>query len=67
MVTGDHETGGMSVSLTSSGLPDEDGPFVMPDGGDFYVNWSTLGHTAVDITVTAQGPSAAFSRQGFAS
>jgi alkaline phosphatase len=57
IVTGDHETGGMSVSLTSSGLPDEDGPFTMPDGGEFYVSWTTLGHTSVDIMVTAQGPS----------
>ena len=57
IVTGDHETGGMSVSLTSSGLADEDGPFTMPNGDLFYVNWSTTGHTSVDVPVTAQGPS----------
>ena len=56
IVTGDHETGGMSVSLTSSGFPDEDGPFIMPNGDLFYINWSTLGHTSVDLTVTALGP-----------
>ena len=41
IVAGDHETGGMSVSLTPSNLPDEDGPFAMPNGDQFYVNWST--------------------------
>ena len=57
IVTADHETGGISVSLTSSGTPGEDGPFGMPDGKDFYVNWSTTNHTAPDVPVTAWGPS----------
>ena len=57
IVTADHETGGMSVSLLSSGAPGEDGPFGMPDGKDFYVNWSTTSHTAPDVPVTALGPS----------
>lgn len=57
MVTGDHETGGISVSQASSGLTDEDGPFTMPNGDLFYVNWTTLGHTSVNIPITAQGPS----------
>jgi len=52
----DHETGGMNVSLSSSGLPGEDGPFWMPDGTPFYVNWTTLGHTAADVPTTAEGP-----------
>jgi hypothetical protein len=56
IVTADHETGGMGVSLTSSGLPDEDGPFYMPDGTPFYVNWTTESHTAADVPATAQGP-----------
>ncbi|MFV2044937.1 MAG: alkaline phosphatase [Anaerolineales bacterium] len=56
IVTADHETGGMSVSLTSSGQPGEDGPFWMPDGTPFYVNWTTLGHTAADMPTTAEGP-----------
>ena len=55
IVTADHETGGMSVDLNSSGLPDEDGPFFMPDGTPFYINWSTTGHTDVDVPTTAQG------------
>ena len=55
IVTGDHETGGMAVGLTCSGLPDEDGPFLMPDGTPFYVNWTTKGHTGADVPTTAQG------------
>ncbi len=51
VVTGDHETGGMSVSLSSG----EDGPFYMPDSTPFYVNWTTGGHTAADVPTTAQG------------
>ncbi len=55
IVTADHETGGMSVGLKSSGSSDEDGPFFMPDGTPFYINWSTTGHTDVDVPTTAQG------------
>jgi alkaline phosphatase len=55
IVTADHETGGMSASLTSSGLPDEDGPFYMPDNTPFYINWTTGGHTGVDVPTTAYG------------
>lgn len=54
----DHETGGMSVSEVSSGLQSEDGPFSMPDGKTFYVNWSTNSHTAASVPVSAQGPAA---------
>ena len=56
IVAADHETGGMSTSLTSSGAPGQDGPFHMPDGTPFYVNWSTGSHTAADVPLTAQGP-----------
>jgi alkaline phosphatase len=56
IVTGDHETGGMSTTLTSSGLPGEDGPFAMPEGTEFYVNWTTGSHTNADVPTTAQGP-----------
>lgn len=55
IVTADHETGGMSVDLTSSGLPGEDGPFFMPDGTPFYVNWSTSDHTNINVPTSAQG------------
>jgi alkaline phosphatase len=56
VVTADHETGGMSVDLVSGGSPDEDGPFYMPDGTPFYVNWTTGSHTAADVPLTSQGP-----------
>jgi alkaline phosphatase len=56
IVTADHETGGMSPDLVSSGLPGEDGPFYMPNLAPFYVNWTTGGHTGVDVPTTAQGP-----------
>jgi alkaline phosphatase len=56
IVTADHETGGMSADLTSSGSPGEDGPFLMPDDTPFYVNWTTNDHTDADVPTTAQGP-----------
>lgn len=56
IVTADHETGGMSADLESSGLPDEDGPFSMPDETPFWVNWTTTDHTTADVPTTAQGP-----------
>ncbi len=55
IVTADHETGGMSVDLTSSGLPSEDGPFFMPDGTPFYVNWTSGSHTGADVPTVAWG------------
>ncbi|VAW50624.1 Alkaline phosphatase, partial [hydrothermal vent metagenome] len=57
IVTADHGTGGMSASLTSTGASDEDGPYNMPDNTPFYINWSTKGHSAVDVPVNASGPS----------
>jgi alkaline phosphatase len=56
IVTADHETGGMVVSLSPTGLPGEDGPFSMPDGKQFYINWSTKKHTEMNVPVTSQGP-----------
>jgi alkaline phosphatase len=55
IVTADHETGGMSADLVSSGLPDQDGPFLMPDGTPFYVNWTTGSHTGADVPTVARG------------
>jgi alkaline phosphatase len=55
IVTADHETGGMSVDLTSSGSPGEDGPFFMPDGTTFYVNWTSSSHTGADVPTAAWG------------
>ena len=56
IVTADHETGGMRVGLNPTGSPEEDGPFIMPDGTAFYVNWSTRRHTAPLVPVTSLGP-----------
>lgn len=56
IVTADHETGGMSSSLTSSTATNEDGPYYMPDMTPFYINWSTTGHTSVNVPVTSSGP-----------
>ncbi len=58
IVAADHETGGLSLSMEPTGHPDEQGPFSMPDGTEFYVNWATDYHTAANIPVSAQGPMA---------
>ncbi len=55
IVTADHETGGMSVDLESSGRFNEDGPFFTPNGTPFYVNWTSVDHTGVNVPTTAQG------------
>ena len=52
IVTADHETGGMSVNLSSG----EQGPFSMPEGTAFYVSWSSWEHSGADVPTTAQGP-----------
>ncbi len=56
IVTADHETGGMRVNTDGEGSYRQDGPFNMPDGTPFWVDWSSGSHTAEDIPVTAQGP-----------
>jgi alkaline phosphatase len=55
IATADHETGGMGTGLVPTGLPGEDGPFAMPDGTPFWVNWTTSQHTAADVPTTVQG------------
>jgi alkaline phosphatase len=55
IVTADHETGGMSLHLSSTGDPSEEGPFLSKEGVPFYVNWATTGHTAVNVPITAMG------------
>ena len=59
IVTADHETGGMSATLTPSGSLTEDGPFTTPDLTKFYVDWTTLSHTGIDVPTTSMGPEAA--------
>ncbi|TAK13398.1 MAG: alkaline phosphatase [Anaerolineae bacterium] len=56
MVTGDHETGGMSLNLDGARLGINQDALAMPDGTAFYVNWAGGSHTGVHIPVTAQGP-----------
>jgi alkaline phosphatase len=52
IVTADHETGGMSVSLEGG----EQGPFYMPEGTPFYINWESGDHTGADVPTTGLGP-----------
>jgi len=54
IVSGDHETGGMTVGLAAGG----DGPFLMPNGARFYVRWTTTDHTGADVPTTAYGQGA---------
>ena len=62
IVTADHETGGLAVEGTNEddASLDADGPFAV-NGSDqeFSINWTTRGHSAVDVPVTAMGPGAA--------
>lgn len=73
VTTADHETGGMAVeSLDNPEYPDEsgdgtesggvsaeDGPFdVAGSDHQFLVDWTTTGHTNVDVPLTAMGPGA---------
>ena len=56
IVTADHETGEMSLSLSANGGWKEDGPFLMPDETPFYINWTSISHTGAEVITTAQGP-----------
>jgi alkaline phosphatase len=56
IVAADHETGGMRVNLDGGGSFNQDGPFAMPDGTTFWVDWTTGSHTDASVPVTAQGP-----------
>ncbi|WP_308470535.1 MULTISPECIES: alkaline phosphatase [unclassified Arthrobacter] len=69
IVVGDHQTGGMTIESvdvpepgeepdeSGDGPSAEDGP--LPVAGaeqEFMVDWSTGGHTALDVPLTAMGP-----------
>jgi alkaline phosphatase len=58
IVTADHETGGLVVNYTATGVVDEDGPFQMPSGAEFYLSWHSGDHTYAHVPVTAYGPGA---------
>lgn len=63
IATADHETGGMAIEDTGTndesgdGISAEDGPFDVADSEfQFMVDWTTTGHTNVDVPLTAMGP-----------
>lgn len=65
IVVGDHQTGGMTIEAVNSedesgdGLSAEDGPFsVAGSDQQFMVDWTTGGHAAIDVSLTAMGPGA---------
>lgn len=65
LVLADHETGGFSIEEVNDsdesgdGISKEDGPFAIANSKqNFVVDWTTSGHTAVDIPITAMGRNA---------
>lgn len=59
VVTGDHETGGLSIEHVEAGDESvgEDGPFpVHGTGLRFVIDWTTEQHSGQDVPVTAFGP-----------
>lgn len=65
LVLADHETGGFSIEAvdeddeSGDGISKEDGPFAIANSKqNFVVDWTTSGHTAVDIPITAMGKNA---------
>jgi alkaline phosphatase len=74
IVTADHATGGLTIEdvpqdeACPEPLPDddrecknalhEDGPFEEKGGGRFWLDWTSVSHTADDVPVTAVGPHA---------
>lgn len=72
ITTADHECGGLTVEATDDpeypdesgngegdNLSGEDGPFdVANTDYQFVMDWTTTGHTAVDVPLTATGPGA---------
>lgn len=64
LVVADHETGGLAIEAVDSNdessdgktISGEDGPFnVAHADQQFYVDWTTSGHTANDVLLTATG------------
>jgi len=65
LVLADHETGGFSIEEVNDGdesgdgISQEDGPFAIAGSKHtFVVDWTTSGHTAVNIPITAMGRNA---------
>ncbi|OZB93471.1 alkaline phosphatase [Paenibacillus sp. XY044] len=62
LVLADHETGGLTIEEpddkdeSGDGISKEDGPFAIANSKDqFYVDWTTSGHSGVDVPLTAMG------------
>ncbi|NBD26309.1 alkaline phosphatase [Paenibacillus glycinis] len=65
LVLADHETGGFSIEEVDANdesgdkISKEDGPFAIANSKmNFVVDWTTSGHTAVDVPVTVMGTGA---------
>lgn len=64
IIVGDHETGSMAVELnkpdeSGDGISKEDGPFAVANSDQkFMIDWTTTGHTAESVPLTAMGPEA---------
>ncbi|WP_225217152.1 alkaline phosphatase [Arthrobacter pullicola] len=64
IVVGDHQTGGMTIESfdddgdeSGEGISAEDGPLPVANSDQvFAVDWTTDGHTALDVPLTAMGP-----------
>ncbi|WP_225219055.1 alkaline phosphatase [Arthrobacter gallicola] len=64
IVVGDHQTGGMTIESfdddadeSGDGISAEDGPLPVANSDQvFAVDWTTDGHTALDVPLTAMGP-----------
>ncbi|GAA4569163.1 alkaline phosphatase [Micromonospora coerulea] len=57
VVTGDHECGGLTIEDTGTADESGDGPFPIKGSSlTFTLDWTTSGHTGVDVPVTAYGP-----------
>ncbi|WP_445663926.1 alkaline phosphatase [Heyndrickxia sp. FSL W8-0423] len=65
LVVADHECGGLAIEEVNSsdesgdGISKEDGPFKVAKSKDqFVIDWTTSGHTAADVPLTAMGKGA---------
>nr|WP_211247895.1 alkaline phosphatase [Cryptosporangium arvum] len=64
VITGDHDCGGATVEAaedtadeSGDGISKEDGPFAIAGSQHkFVIDWTTSGHTGVNVPVTASGP-----------
>lgn len=58
IVTADHETGGLEVAISPKQAPKGAQAIKTSNGRQFYASWSSTNHTAINVPVTAMGPSA---------